>query len=206
MGNDRQGRLNFVSITNPQTRLRYVRSCCLAAILCGSFVSCIPTPEETPVADLRSLVEPVTDHVIHLTALVSVEPSRAFEYFTSSELLQVWLTFEADVEPEVGGRYELFWDPSDRENNSTIGCRITALAQDQLLSFQWRSPEQFKAFANTADPLTHVVVTFIPEDTGTRIHLVHSGWRSGAEWDEARIWQERAWTGGLRKLEEIAEP
>jgi hypothetical protein len=64
----------------------------------------------------------VADQVIHLTALVSVQPARAFDYFTKAALLTEWLTSAAEILPEVGGRFELFWEPGDRENNSTIGC------------------------------------------------------------------------------------
>lgn len=155
-------------------------------------------------SDLRSLVDPVTDRVLHLTALLPVGPARAFAYFTSPELLTQWLTAAAQVECEVGGTFELFWAPHDRENDSTIGCRITALTADELVAFQWRGPRAFKDLTNGADPLTHVVVTFVPHGTGTHVHLVHSGWRSGPAWDEAYAWQERAWSGALAKLEQTA--
>lgn len=157
-------------------------------------------------AETRSLVEPVEDRIVTVSALLAVSPERAFDYFTTNALLEIWLTAEANVEARVGGPYELFWVPEDRENNSTIGCRVTAVAPGQLIAFQWRSPEQFKAFANGADPLTHAVVLFAPEGTGTRVHVVHSGWRSGPEWEEARVWQERAWTAAFRKLAQVAEP
>lgn len=152
----------------------------------------------------RNPVLPVTDKVIHVSAFVPVPPARAWAYFTNNALLQSWLTASADVEPKVGGKYELFWQPDDRENNSTIGCRVTAVAPEQFIAFQWRSPKQFKPFANAADPLTHVVVTFIPESGGTRVHLIHAGWRSSPEWEEARTWQERAWIGALKELEQVA--
>ena len=58
---------------------------------------------------------------------------------------------------------------------------------------KWKSPKQFKHFANNADPLTHVVVFFIPYGDSTEVHIIHSGWRSSAEWEEARQWQDRAW-------------
>jgi uncharacterized protein YndB with AHSA1/START domain len=153
----------------------------------------------------RSAVAPVVDNVIHISTLVAVPPGKAFAYFTNPTLLKEWLTAAADVEERVGGKYELFWQPDDRENNSTIGCRVTAFAPGQLLAFQWRSPKQFKSFANTADPLTHVVVTFVPEGSGTRVHLVHSGWRSSAEWEEARSWQAKAWAGAFVELKGVAK-
>jgi uncharacterized protein YndB with AHSA1/START domain len=174
----------------------------LALILAGGTLfsaTAVPGPEPT-----RSLVAPVPDQVIHVTALLPIPPEKAFAYFTSNALVQSWLTAVADVEPRVGGKYEVFWQPDDRENNSTIGCRVTAMSPKQMLAFQWRSPKQFKAFANGADPLTHVVVSFAAEGAGTRVHLVHSGWRSGTAWDEARIWQEKAWTGAFKELERVA--
>jgi uncharacterized protein YndB with AHSA1/START domain len=152
----------------------------------------------------RSPVLPATDKVIHVSAYVSAPPARAWLYFTDNALLQSWLTASADVAAKVGGKYELFWQPDDRQNNSTIGCRVTAVAAKQMIAFQWRSPQQFKPFANTADPLTHVVVTFIPEGEGTRVHLIHSGWRSSPEWKEARIWQETAWNAAFKELKRVA--
>lgn len=143
------------------------------------------------------------DQVIHLSRVFAVDVHHAFEMFTVNAKLQTWLTEVAEVELRVGGRYELFWEPDDRENNSTIGCRITAFEADQFLSFEWRSPKQFKHFANQADPLTHLVVIFNPVQGGSQIHLIHSGWRSSPEWIEAMQWQERAWRVAFDTLEKV---
>jgi uncharacterized protein YndB with AHSA1/START domain len=127
---------------------------------------------------------------------------RAFELFTRNELLRSWLALSAEVTPEVGGKYELFWEPNERENYSTIGCRITALEADRFLSFEWKGPKQFKQFMNDADPLTHVVVFFLPAEGGaTAVHLIHSGWRSAAPWEEARRWFEVSWRAAFAELE-----
>jgi uncharacterized protein YndB with AHSA1/START domain len=143
------------------------------------------------------------DRVIQVAAELRCQPTEAFEHFVGKPLLESWLATAAEVEPVVGGRYELFWDPADRENDSTIGCRITALVPGALLAFEWKSPRQFKAFANSSDPLTHVVVAFRPTQAGTAVHLVHSGWRGAPEWQEAADWQERAWTVAFEALEEM---
>lgn len=86
--------------------------------------------------DPRSAVAPVDDRIVHLSTLLPVPPETAFGYFTTEDLLQQWLAPSAKIDPCVGGRYELFWDPDDPENDSTIGCRITALATDELIAFQ----------------------------------------------------------------------
>ena len=153
----------------------------------------------------RTTIAPVDDDVIHVTVALGLPPDAAFEHFTSNDLLERWLTVAANVEDRVGGAYELYWRPDDRENDSTIGCRVTAIAPGRMLAFQWRSPQRFKELANAADPLTHVVVTVFPEGAGSRVHLVHSGWRSGPEWSEARAWQERAWATAFAALERLAD-
>jgi uncharacterized protein YndB with AHSA1/START domain len=140
------------------------------------------------------------DKIVHRSTVLSCDSHRAFAMFTDVALLEKWLATAADVEPKTGGKYELFWDPSDRENNSTIGCKVTAVDPDRFISFEWKSPMQYKQFANVADPLTHVVVFFIRDGDSTTVHLVHSGWRSSPEWEEARRWQERAWTVAFEAL------
>ena len=140
------------------------------------------------------------DRVIHISTALRCDAHSAYLMFTDNKLLESWLTGVAEVEPRIGGKYELFWQPDDRENNSTIGCTITAVEHDKFLSFEWRSPKQFKHFANSADPLTHVVVFFISLADSTEVHLIHSGWRSSVQWEEARQWQEKAWMGALDRL------
>jgi uncharacterized protein YndB with AHSA1/START domain len=148
--------------------------------------------------------------VICCSARLPCDAHRAFEMFASNERLKSWLTTEAAVEPAPGGKYELFWDPSNREHNSTIGCRVTAIEPDKFLSFEWKGPTQFEHFMNRADPLTHVVVFFIScseeANACTDVYLVHSGWRSSPDWEEARQWFENAWNGAFERLREEASP
>ena len=141
------------------------------------------------------------DKIINCSVRLNCDTHHAFELFTINKLLESWLVNMAQVDPIINGKYELFWDPTDRENNSTLGCKITAIEVDKFISFEWRSPKQFKHFANNADPLTHVVVFFIPNHGMTEVHLIHTGWRSSAEWEEARQWQYKAWQIAFKELE-----
>jgi uncharacterized protein YndB with AHSA1/START domain len=152
----------------------------------------------------RNAVEPASDLVIVKSVVLPLAPSACFRLFTEPEQLQSWLCAAATVEARLGGRYELYWKPADPENDSTIGCRITAFEQDQLLAFQWRSPKQFKPFANAADPLTHVLVTFHEVVAGAKVTLVHSGWRSTPEWLAAAQWQRVAWDYAFQALKALA--
>jgi len=144
------------------------------------------------------------DKIIHLSLSVNINYSHAFKFFYDSKLLENWLAGLADVEPRKGGKYELFWDPENKHENSTMGCKITAFVKNEMIAFEWKSPKQFAAFANSADPLTHVTVSFAaPDENITNIHLIHSGWRNTPEWEEARLWQENAWKTAFTSLDEL---
>jgi uncharacterized protein YndB with AHSA1/START domain len=145
------------------------------------------------------------DRIIQQRARLRCDVRRAFEMFTVNEEVQSWLAPLANIEPRHGGKYELFWDPENREQDSTIGCRVTAIEPDRFLCFEWKGPTQFRHFMNDADPLTHVVVFFVPStedsEAGTEVFVIHSGWRSSGEWEEARQWFDRAWRVVLEQLE-----
>lgn len=127
-------------------------------------------------------------------------PETAFEMFTRNEHLESWLTEKAEVEPSVGGKYELFWDLEDLQVDSTRGCHISAYNPGRLLAFDWKGPKDFASFMNDADPLTHVVVAFFPSAQGTELHLLHGGWRRSGRWPEAKAYFERAWENALKNL------
>ncbi len=149
----------------------------------------------------------IMNKILYHSVRLRCNTKRAFDMFTMNAHLQKWLTVKADVEPRVGGKFELFWNPKDRKNDSTIGCKITAIEKNKFLAFEWKGPKEFEHFMNNADPLTHVVIFFIPYkktnvNVCTEIHLFHSGWRSTPEWEKARLWFNKAWKdafAGLRK-------
>jgi hypothetical protein len=80
-----------------------------------------------------------------------------------------------------------------------------AIRPNKFLVFEWRGPKQFKLFISEADPLTGVLVFFIlcngEVEPCMEVYLVHSGWRSSREWEEARQWFDRAWVNALAERE-----
>ena len=145
------------------------------------------------------------ENIILVKEEIDCDIHTAFDLFTVNELLENWLTEKAEVDPKVGGKYELFWEPENRENNSTIGCRITGIEKNKFLSFDWKGPVDFQSFMNVADPLTHVIVFLSQNEKDpnkTSIHLFHTGWRKDTEWQEARNYFENAWSKALQGLKD----
>lgn len=145
------------------------------------------------------------DKIIYRSASLKCDTQKAFEMFTLNKHLEKWLTEKADVEPRSGGKYELFWNPRDRENDSTIGCKILAVHQNRFLSFEWKGPKQFKHFMNEVRPLTNVAAFFIPCQEHTEVHILHTGWRDTPEWEEARQWFDKAWVMSLSELQKYID-
>ena len=128
---------------------------------------------------------------------------QVWQMFTTSAGLARWLCLRANVEPRVGGAYELFWNPdqSRPESDSTIGCRVLSIDHPRLLSFTWRGADAVAETMNGPGITpTRVEVLLLPRPSGTRLVLVHSGWLDGDDWQRARDWFDRAWSGALERL------
>ena len=143
--------------------------------------------------------------IIYQLIVLPCDSQKAFALFTLDTHLEKWLTQEADIEPIVGGKYELFWNPNDKENDSTIGCKILTIVQNKLLCFEWKGPKQFKTVMNQVNPLTTVTVFFLSHQEETEIHLLHTGWRDSSNWEKARKWFEKAWSNVLSQLRNYVE-
>ena len=145
------------------------------------------------------------EEIIQIREELSCDIQTVFNFFTINKYLESWLTEKADIEPRVGGKYELFWDPNNKVDNSTLGCKITGIETNKFISFNWKDPVQFRSFMNFANPLTHVIVFFSKidkEPDKTTIHLFHTGWRDDPSWEEARNYFENAWLNALQGLKE----
>lgn len=141
------------------------------------------------------------DKIITQTVTLNGSPSEAFEMFTVNGHVEKWLATKAFVEPAPGGKYELFWDPSNLQENSTIGCKVLAVEAPYFLNFEWKGAKQHSHFMNTGRPLTNVAVSFIPLENKTKIVLMHTGWKDTQEWEEARQWFDTAWRDCFKQLQ-----
>ncbi len=145
------------------------------------------------------------ENIILIKKEIDCDRETAFNMFTKNQLLENWLTVKAEVDPKVGGKYELFWVPENRESNSTIGCKITGIEKGKFISFDWKGPADFESYMNSADPLTHVIVFFTQNDSDsnkTVIHLFHTGWRKDPDWQKARDYFDKAWLKALQALKD----
>lgn len=141
-------------------------------------------------------------HDIDIELLIEERVDRVFDAWVNPSRLERWLAPKARVDARRGGRYELFWEPSRPEVNSTRGCKITEIVPNRELSFSWKGPEAFQEVMGTR---TAVYLRFEPAEGGTLVRLVHTGWGESTEWQAARRWQLEAWREAFENLKDMIE-
>jgi len=139
--------------------------------------------------------------IVHINAKLVGSIERAFKFFVKGKYAA-----DAIVEPRVGGKYELFWDLEDRSKDSTVGCRFTVFEENRIIAADWTGPPEFEIVMNTADPLTHLLVTFEKtENNEVVVDLIHTGWGSSPEWEKARLYFENAWEQVFKVLKKYVK-
>jgi uncharacterized protein YndB with AHSA1/START domain len=139
----------------------------------------------------------VIEHELELP----VSPAEALGWFFAPERLARWLCKRADVEPRVGGRYELFWDLERPEVNSTLGCKVLEYKPERALKVTWAGNEEQLEFMGPGS--TTVSVSAEPTAAGCRLRLEHCGFGDGDRWLKAERWFDTAWKNALVRLAEL---
>jgi uncharacterized protein YndB with AHSA1/START domain len=134
---------------------------------------------------------------------------RVWRAWTDPEQLCPWFALRANVVPNRGGPYELFWDIDHPERQSTLGCRVTFIQPQRWLGFTWRGPTIFDDVMNEnaapPPPPTHVAVSFEKIGQRTIARVSHTGWLEGERWAEAHAWHVRAWKAVFQNLAAFVE-
>lgn len=137
-----------------------------------------------------------------------IEASKeiVWKAWTDPSRVEVWFAPSAFIEPFEGGRYELYFDPANKERMSTKECKILTLEEPRKLVFEWKGPDPFANIMNMTGALTAVEVLLEPAARdSTLVKLCHSGWGEEPEWQQAKAWHVEAWKQVLGSLKTAVE-
>lgn len=136
--------------------------------------------------------------LLEVETTVPAEPLEVWRAWTSKEALQEWWAVpDANIELRIGGPFELLMRTDlPAGYRGSEGCKILSYVPGELLSFTWNAPPALPLRSSN----TWVVVTFRPEGKGTRIRLVHTGFLTGADWDDYMAYFAEAWPYVLNLL------
>lgn len=135
--------------------------------------------------------------IVH-RATLAAPPDRVFDTLTTAEGIRFWNGIEANVELEIGGRYEWLFDRSMPEGQQGgEGCQILAYVPSSMLAFSWNAPPHL---AEARRKRTWVVMTLAETEGGTDVELTHLGFGEGEEWDACFDYFDAAWGRVLAML------
>jgi uncharacterized protein YndB with AHSA1/START domain len=147
-----------------------------------------------------------TDRTISLEVTVDAPPADVFRLWTTSEGATKFLAPAAHIEPKVGGRYQIIFDPVGDPEGAYHGTkvgRVLRIVPDKELSFEWPMPPFGPELGGPPVP-TWVELEFLPapDKTGrTRLRFAQYGFRTGEKWDAAfALFRDKNWPLVLNRL------
>ena len=130
--------------------------------------------------------------------VLPAQRERVWWALTTEEGLAGWLCQRAEVEPFVGGRYELFLDdPIGERREPELRCQVLSIDHPRLLQLSWHGPELRDQEASE----TEVRVQLFPTLDGTRLEITHACRAQEYGWDDTRASLERLWIDSLERLQ-----
>ncbi|MBD8497000.1 SRPBCC family protein [Paenibacillus arenosi] len=140
--------------------------------------------------------------------VIQREQEQIWQAWLEADHLVKWFSPEAEIEAKVGGKFELYFNPSNKNKMSTKGCKIAQLEPFESFTFQWKGPDPFAEVMNQEERLTEVKVTLQPVANGTNVIVVHTGWynHETKETQQAIEWHKEAWANMLASLKSYLQP
>ena len=123
--------------------------------------------------------------------IVSADIRKVWDVWTTEDGAKTFFAPDCKIDLVPGGVYEMYFDLTSPEGlRGGEGCRFLAIQPEEMLSFTWNAPPNLPI---VRDQYTHVTVWFESKPDGTKVSLIHDGWGTGGEWDQAYHYFDRAW-------------
>ncbi|MHB1294077.1 MAG: SRPBCC family protein [Anaerolineae bacterium] len=140
----------------------------------------------------------MTERALVRQALVPASPREVWKAWTTADGAMTFFAPRATVRLQPGGPYEMLFDLDAPEGSrGTEGLHVLCYLPEEMLAFEWNAPPHLSEVRR--EP-TWVVVQLAPRGANTVVTLTHLGWGSGAAWDDALAYFERAWSLVLARL------
>lgn len=140
----------------------------------------------------------IPDVVVERT--INASPERIYKALTDPQELERWFFTDCSVSPSpaaVGGSYRHSWRDAAGGDHERFGDFLE-LVPGRKVVFEWRGEnckgEKFDLGT------TIVTITLTPSGSGTKVTLVHSGWKHAPEAKKHRDGHNDGWTFYVENL------
>jgi uncharacterized protein YndB with AHSA1/START domain len=143
------------------------------------------------------------ERALRVQVTVAAPVSAVWQAWSTTQGAQTFLAPKTHIQAQIGGPYEIFFNPAD-ERVSTQGCKVLSYLPQQMISFQWTlPPDMFPDFPKAA---TWVVVQMHPAGADrTDVAITQLGWGSGPVWNRAYVHMQRGWEMAAAQLKQRFE-
>jgi uncharacterized protein YndB with AHSA1/START domain len=144
------------------------------------------------------------ERALEKEAVVRATLDQVWDAWTTREGIKSFFAPDARIDPNVGGAFEIYFDPGAAEGmKGADDMRFMAIQPKKMISFDWNAPP---SLPQARTQRTFVIVRFTPiDEKTTRVNLHHTGWGDGGEWDRAHAYFDRAWGNVLASLQKRFE-
>ena len=143
-------------------------------------------------------VERESSLVVRLKREIRATPECVWEVIGTFEGLLKWLAVRT-FEPRIGGR--TLFDAEHEGKRWLMFGTVATFDAARELAFTWREVDTQKLTVWPADTLVRVVLT--PQENGTLVELIHSGFEALSDAQEQYAGYSDGWAS-LNDLEELA--
>jgi uncharacterized protein YndB with AHSA1/START domain len=138
---------------------------------------------------------------IEKSRTVPAGPGEVYKAFTTLEGVKGFFAPEAKLELKPGGAYEMYFVPTLPPGmKGGEGCQFVSFEPGKQVVFSWNFPPSLPGLRD-AKAQTLVTVELQAEGKGTKVKLTQSGFKEGADWEQGRLYFDRAWGMVLARLE-----
>lgn len=142
---------------------------------------------------------PKQTKVIRKSVVVPAPVADVWAAWTTPTGAQTFFAPKAKIMMRQRGPYEILFDPDAPAGlRGSEGCTVVAFKPREFLVFTWNAPPEL---SEARKRHTRVEVRLAPDgDERTKVTLSHTGWKPGAQSEEAFEYFERAWDVVLARL------
>jgi len=139
----------------------------------------------------------MSERAIEREVTVPAPPDAVWRALTTDDGARTFFAPEAHIVPEPGGAFELlFMLEAPEGSRGSEGCTVVSLEPERSLEVTWNFPPHLSIRGEH----TRVRFELAPHAEGTHVHMRHTGWKEGGDWDTGFAYFERAWTLVLARL------
>jgi uncharacterized protein YndB with AHSA1/START domain len=123
-------------------------------------------------------------------------PEEMFDSWTRPERLTKWWPPEAEIEPEVGGKYHLAW----KKGGWFLDGTITAFERGKRFGFTWKWRQEPDAPERKVE-----IAIAAHEEGGSRLTITHGPYKSDEAEQRARDGHRQGWTQFTVRLRDLSK-